>query len=85
MQKNCKATFVLPEALLSDLRVLLDAGMANSLIALVREGLEFHSRRLHESLLEREFQEAAADPLFMADLTECMRDFEKSTADGLDG
>lgn len=85
MQKNCKATFVIPSDLLIELRVLVAAGMADSLSALVRQGLELHARQLREELLEKEFREAASDPLFMQDLTESMRDFEGLNAEGLDG
>ena len=84
MHDTSKATFVLPTPLLGELRELVRAGMADSLSALVRRSLELHARQLREELLERQFREAAADPLFVADMAECMRDFDGLTAEGLD-
>ncbi|MBT9582900.1 hypothetical protein IV102_06095 [bacterium] len=57
--------------------------MADSLSALVRQSLEMRARQLREEELEGQFQEAARDPLFMADLRECMQAFDGTTGDGL--
>ncbi|MEW6283408.1 MAG: hypothetical protein AB1758_32665 [Candidatus Eremiobacterota bacterium] len=80
MSSNRKATFVLPVSLLEELRQMVDRGMAESVSALVRDSVESRLRQLREELLAEEFRQAADDPLFMADLEECTRDF--SAVDG---
>jgi Arc/MetJ-type ribon-helix-helix transcriptional regulator len=85
VQKNSKATFVLPVVLLDELRQFVRDGMADSLSALVRQSLELRAQQLREEQIEKEFQEAAQDPLFMADLEDSMAAFEALTAEGLDG
>lgn len=85
MRKNSKATFVLPSRLLDDLRSLVQAGAADSLSGLVRESLEFRVAQLREEHLALEFEQAAADPMFLSDLDECVRDFEHLADEALDG
>lgn len=72
---NRKATFVLPQALLDEMRSVVERGAAESVSALVRESLEARLAELREARLRREFEEASRDPLFLADQEECMRDF----------
>ncbi len=62
--KTEKVTFSLPADLVRQMREAVQKGGVASQNALVREA-EF----------EREMEEAARDPLFMQDLTECMHDF----------
>lgn len=78
-----KATFVLPAVLLAQVRHLVEAGLAESASALVREAVEERVRQLREEELAREFREAARDPLFLADLEETEEAFAVSVADGL--
>ena len=85
MHKTSKATFVLPTPLLDELRRFVKAGLADSTSSLVRQSLEIRVAQLREELLAREFEEAAADPLFMIDLQECMKDFDGLAGEGLDG
>lgn len=84
VSKTSKATFVLPTSLLDEFRQFVQAGMADSLSALVRQSLELRARELRKRLLEREFHEASRDQLFMTDLQECMQDFEALDNEGLD-
>lgn len=81
---NKKATFVLPQALLDELRQAVESGQADSASSLVRDSLEMRLRALREERLRREFEAAAADPLFLADLDEVRRDFAAADLDGLD-
>lgn len=85
MHKNSKATFLLPSALLDELRLFVRAGMADSLSALVRQSLEIRAQHLREEQIAKEFQEASQDPFFLADLHDCTEAFESLTAEGLDG
>lgn len=81
---NKKATFVLPQSLLQELRRVVEAGQAESVSALVRESVEARLRELREERLRREFCEAAQDPLFMADMEQVARDFAEAEGDGLE-
>ena len=83
MGETHKATFVLPTALLAKMRRLVDLGLVESASALVRESVEERVRQLREEELAREFQDAARDPLFLADLEETEGAFASSVADGL--
>lgn len=83
MAETRKATFVLPALLLAQVRHLVEAGLAESASALVREAVEDRVRRLREEELAREFQDAVRDPLFLADLQETEEAFAPSVTDGL--
>jgi Arc/MetJ-type ribon-helix-helix transcriptional regulator len=85
MNTTCKATFVLPTSLLEELRQFVKDGLAVSLSSLVRQSLEVRARQLRESQLASQFEEAAKDPLFMADLRESMVGFDGLNFEGLDG
>jgi len=78
-----KATFVLPVALIVKMRRLVDLGLAESASALVRESLEDRVRQLREKELAREFEEAARDPLFLADQRDIEEAFSSVAADGM--
>lgn len=82
--QTTKATFVLPTRLLDDVRELVTAGLADSVSALVRQSLETTVRQLREERIRKQFEEAAQDPMFLADLQECLSDFEIVSGDGLD-
>ncbi len=80
---NKKATFVLPAALLDEMRSMVDRGAAESVSALVRDSLEARLCELRDQILRREYEEASRDPLFLADQAECARDFEQVDLEGL--
>ena len=65
------------------MRHLVDLGFAESASALVRESVEERVRQLREMELAREFEEAARDPLFLADQREVEEAFSSAVADGL--
>jgi len=73
--KTAKVTFVLPAQLVQGVREAVGAGAFESQNALARSALERELRRVREEQIARDMEEAACDPLFMADLEECMRDF----------
>jgi len=78
---NKKATFVLPAAMLDEMRTLVEQGLAESASALVRDSLEARLRELREEQLTRHFLDAAQDPEFMADLEASMADFTATDAE----
>ncbi len=82
--QTTKATFVLPTRLLDDVRELVNSGLADSVSAVVRQSLEATVRQLREERIRVQFEEAARDPMFLADLQESLGDFEGISGDGLD-
>ena len=78
-----KVTFVLPAPLARQLREAVEKGAAPSQNALVREALWREMKRLREQEIERAYAAAAADPLYVQDLEECMRDFAELDRDSL--
>ena len=81
--KGTKFTFVLPTSLAQDLRRAVENGAAPSQNALVREALRREMKRLREEEIERAYAAAAADPLYIQDLEDCMRDFAELDRDSL--
>lgn len=81
--KGTKVTFVLPASLAQKLREAVEKGAAPSQNALAREALAREIKRLREEEIERAYAAAAADPLYMQDLEECMRDFAELDRDSL--
>jgi Arc/MetJ-type ribon-helix-helix transcriptional regulator len=82
-RKLRKVTYSLPEALLEDVRTVVQDGAAPSYSAFVEEALKVGVRRAHEEQLAEAFRSAADDPEFLADVHRAMSyfsDFE----DGLD-
>ena len=82
-KKGVKLTFVLPSSLAQDLRKAVENGAAPSQNALLREALRREMKRLREEEIERAYAAAAADPLYVQDLEECMRDFAELDRDSL--
>ena len=76
VQKNRKGTLSLPAALVEEMRQIVQDGMATSQNAFVVQALqkEIRARRAAARLRE-EFRQAAADPDFLRDIEETMRDF----------
>lgn len=81
--KGVKFTFVLPASLAQDLRKAVEKGAAPSQNAIVREALKREMKRLREVEIEKAYAAAAADPLYVQDLEECMRDFAELDRDAL--
>lgn len=79
--KTTKVTFVLPESLAQRVRQAVEAGAWESQNALARAAIESELKRVREAEIVRAMQDAANDPLFMADLEECMRDFAPLDSD----
>lgn len=79
--KTTKVTFVLPAQLVQGVRAAVGAGAFESQNALARTAIERELKRVRDEEIARAMQEAASDPLFMADLEECMRDFAALDAD----
>lgn len=82
-EKGVKFTFVLPPSLAQDLREAVEKGAAPSQNALVREVLRREMKRLREEEIVKAYAAAAADPLYVQDLEECMRDFAELDRDSL--
>lgn len=82
-EKGTKFTFVFPPKLAQDLREAVENGAAPSQNALVREVLRREMKRLREAEIERAYTAAAADPLYVQDLEDCMRDFAELDRDSL--
>lgn len=70
-----KVTFVLPSELVKRMRAVVEQGQFTSQSSLVKAALASELRRAREAQLAREYEEAARDPLFIADMEECMHDF----------
>lgn len=81
MPNNKKATFVLPNTLLEEIRALVKRGQAESMSSFVREGLESNLRRYREENIRREFERAAEDPDFMKDLNSTMSAYRTADAE----
>jgi Arc/MetJ-type ribon-helix-helix transcriptional regulator len=79
--KTTKVTFVLPAQLVQGVRAAVGAGAFESQNALARTAIERELKRVRDEEIARAMQDAANDPLFMADLEECMRDFAALDAD----
>lgn len=82
-ERGTKVTFVFPPKLAQDLREAVEKGAAPSQNALVREVLRREMKRLREEEIEKAYATAAADPLYVQDMEECMRDFAELDRDSL--
>jgi Arc/MetJ-type ribon-helix-helix transcriptional regulator len=80
-KENRKATFSLPASLMEEVRQLIDEGAAPSQSAFVAEALEKEIRAWRTARLREEFHQAAADPDFMRDIDDTMRDFAAADAE----
>jgi Arc/MetJ-type ribon-helix-helix transcriptional regulator len=76
-----KVTFSLPDDLVSQLRDAVAEGWFDSQNEAVREALRRELGRAREATLRREFEQAAHDPLFLADLDAATRDFADADAE----
>jgi len=74
-QQSKKVTLSLPVTLMEKVRQLVRRGVAPSQSAFVTEALEKEIHAWRMAQLREEFQQAAADPDFLKDIDEAMRDF----------
>jgi Arc/MetJ-type ribon-helix-helix transcriptional regulator len=79
-RENKKVTLSLPVALVEEVRRLVEDGVAASQSAFVADAVEKEIRAWRVAELREEFRQAAADPDFLQDIDETMRDF--AAADG---
>lgn len=78
-----KVTYSLPADLIDDVREVVRKGAAPSYSAFVERALVDGVLRARERQLSEDFANAAADPLFLDDVEQSMRDFG-SLEDGLE-
>ena len=81
--ETTEITFALPAELARQVRATVESGAVASQNALARTAIEREIKRLRDEAIARAYAEAAADPLYMQDLEECMRDFAALDADSL--
>ena len=79
--KVVKVTYSLPADVVGEVRGVVREGAAPSYSAFVERALRDAVRAARERLLATEFDEAAADPLFLADAQEVEEDFEVADAE----
>ncbi len=79
--KVVKVTYSLPADVVVEVRSVVREGAAPSYSAFVERALRDAVRAARERLLAAEFDEAAADPLFLADVEHVERDFESADAE----
>jgi len=75
-QKN--VTFSLPEEIVEKLRSYVEDDYIQSLNAGVREALEQYTTKLDKMKFKKAMEQAAQDPLFIRDVEDSMKDFEKA-------
>ena len=71
-----KVTYSLPEELIDDIARVVRDGAAPSYSAFVEEALTEKVRTTREAALAAAFEEAAADPAFLADVEETLEAFK---------
>jgi len=76
-----KVTYSLPVELVEDVRRLLQDGGAASQSPFVSEALEKEIRARRAARMREEFLQAAADPGFLRDIADTMRDFAAADAE----
>jgi flavin-dependent dehydrogenase len=81
MAKSKNVTFNLPPELIDKYKVYVKSNFIPSVNAGVKEALEEYSKRIEKEMLKKEMQKAAKDPLFLDDLNESMKDFERIDTD----
>ena len=80
-ESSIKVTYSLPRDLVDRVRSVVSEGAAPSYSAFVERALEDAVRREREDRLAEELQDAARDPLFLADVAEVSRDFRHVDAE----
>lgn len=79
--ETTKVTFVLPSAMVEQLKEAVATGEATSQTALAREALEREFKRRREMQLEEAYRVAAADPMWRQDTEGTMAAFEPLDAE----
>jgi Arc/MetJ-type ribon-helix-helix transcriptional regulator len=72
---NKNVTLALPTSLMQRVRSLVDEGYKTSINNLVRDALEFYLKEVEKEKIRQAMLKAAKDPLFLADVGECVEDF----------
>jgi Arc/MetJ-type ribon-helix-helix transcriptional regulator len=70
-------TFSLPEDVVEKLRSYVEEDYISSLNSGVREALEQYTTKLDRIKFKKVMEQAAQDPLFIKDVEDSMKDFEK--------
>lgn len=78
---SIKVTYSLPQELIDEVRAVVREGAAPSYSAFVEDALREAVRREREKLIAEEFEQAAKDPQFIADINEVEKDFEHADAE----
>jgi Arc/MetJ-type ribon-helix-helix transcriptional regulator len=78
---SIKVTYSLPQELIDDVRMVVREGAAPSYSAFVEDALRDAVRKEREKLIAEEFERAAKDPQFLADIDEVEKDFEQADAE----
>jgi Arc/MetJ-type ribon-helix-helix transcriptional regulator len=78
---SVKVTYSLPQDLVDDVRMVVREGAAPSYSAFVEDALRKAVRREREKLIAEEFQQAAKDPQFIADIDKADKDFDHADAE----
>jgi Arc/MetJ-type ribon-helix-helix transcriptional regulator len=78
---STKVTYSLPQELIEKVRMVVREGAAPSYSAFVENALRDAVRREREKLIAQEFEQAATDPQFLADIDEIEKDFEHADAE----
>lgn len=76
MERKTKATVLVEERLLAEVKRLVGRGEYRSLNACVNEALRMLLAYEHRSRLEREMEEASRDEMFLTDIKATMEDFK---------
>ena len=80
-EATIKVTYSLPEELVASVRSVVREGAAPSYSAFVERALRAAVKRERERLLAEEFQQAAQDGDFLADIDEIEQDFSAVDAE----
>jgi len=78
-----KATFQVDGSVLQAMKSAVDDGAAPSANAFVEDAIRIKLRKLRRDRLYAEYDRAAADPEFMAEMRETTRVFDVAAGDGL--
>ena len=78
---SVKVTYSLPQELIDDVRMVVREGAAPSYSAFVEDALRDAVRKEREKLIAEEFERAAKDPQFLADIDKVEKDFEQADAE----
>ena len=78
---SVKVTYSLPRDLIDEVRLVVREGAAPYYSAFVEDALRKAVRREREKLIAEEFEQAAKDPQFIADIDEVEKDIQRTCTD----